>query len=619
MKKFLLIAAIVGLLLPACTNKSQTGADIMYDVRFPNAGHNEAEITLSLSNMSPAPVHLRMSRTSPGRYALHEFAKNVYNVRVTNSSGDTLKVERDDLHSWTVPKHDGTVNFTYTLYANRADGTYSGVNREHAHLNMPATFAWASDFKDQSITVRFHPPEDSGWKAATQLKAADSSNTFTAPDFYYFMDSPTELSDFGLKTWTVPGDTTNYTTRLALHHEGSEDELNDYADMAQKVVAEQIAVYGEPPAFDYGTYTFIADYLPYVHGDGMEHRNSTILTSKRSLADGAMQNLGTLSHEFFHAWNVERIRPESLEPFNFSEANVSGALWFAEGFTSYYDDLIIRRTGLTNDKEYAQGLAETLNSVLNVPGSNYYSPVEMSRQAPFVDAASSIDQQNKSNTFISYYSWGAVLGLGLDLTLRSKFDDVTLDDYMRAMWVEYGKPEKPYTLDDLQTVLAELTESPEFAEQFFERYIHGQQMVDLKPLLANAGFILEKENTGQPVVNFGEAKIKYDGKEATISGNTLVGSPLYKAGLDRGDIIVSINGKTLTNARVLQRMLAAHAPGDSLQITYRSLGQERTGTLVLAENPTLRVVPVEETDSSELADEIRTFRDNWLGSKVRGN
>ena len=616
MKKLLILAAVCSVFFTACTNKEDTTVKIRYDVRFPNAAHNEAEITLTVENLTQGPVDFGISRSSPGRYALHEFAKNIYNVKVTNSQGDTLTTTRSNLHNWTVKKHDGTIKLSYTLYGDRADGTYSGINRKHAHLNMPATFVWADEFKDQPITVQFHPPESANWKVATQLKPTDQAYTFTAPGFYYFMDSPTELSNFGMKTWTVAGDTADYTMRLALHHNGIQEQLDSYAAMAQKVVNEQIAVYGEPAAYDYGTYTFIADYLPYVFGDGMEHRNSTILTSSRSLKKGAMRNLGTLSHEFFHSWNVERIRPKSLEPFDFTEANVSGALWFAEGFTSYYDDLIIRRTGLTNNNEYAQSWGGTLNYVLNSPGSKYYNPVEMSRQAPFVDAARSIDQQNKANTFISYYSWGSVLGLGLDLTLRSEFEDITLDDYMRAMWKKYGKTETPYTLDGLESTLAEVTDSTAFAENFFDRYIYGNKLIDLQPLLAKAGFQLQKEHAGQPVLSFGGNAINFEKDEPTVSSNTVVVSPLYKAGIDREDIILKIGGQKIANAQALQRLLNKHKPGDSVPIIYRSLGQEYESEVTLAEDPTLQLVPFEQLDKT-VTPQIKSFRESWLGSKVQ--
>lgn len=616
MKKSLLFLFAFGMFFNGCLQEKTENGSIQYDIRFPNAAHNEAEITLSLSELDALPVQISMSRTSPGRYALHEFAKNVYGVVATNSAGDTLEINRPDLHNWIVSGHDGTVNFNYTLYADHADGTYSGVNREHAHLNMPASLVWVQGLDGLPITVKFHPPEDSNWKVATQLKPTDEPYTFTAPDFYYLLDSPTELSDFSLREWLVQADTVDYTIRLAVHHNGTGQQLDEYTDMAKKVVDEQIAIYGEPPAYDYGTYTFIADYLPYVYGDGMEHRNSTILTSTRSLEDNALRNLYTLSHEYFHGWNVERIRPQNLEPFTFLEANVSDALWFAEGFTSYYDDLVIRRTGIIDDKKYAEDWAGTLNYVLNSTGSNYYSPAEMSMQAPFVDAATSVDQQNKSNTFISYYSWGAVLGLGLDLMLRSEFEGLTLDQYMRRVWDKYGKTEISYTLDDLQETLAEVTDSTEFASSFFQNHVYGSQMPNLKSLLENAGFDLRKANSDQAVMSFGGNKVIFESGDAVISSNTTVGSPLYNAGVDREDVLISLDGNNINNARDIQRVLASIKPGDVISIQYESLGEIFEEGLALAEDPALEVVPYEQSDM-ELTEEMKAFRESWLGSKIQ--
>jgi len=603
-------------LLSACSSAYQETAEVKYDISFPNAVHNEAEITMTLNDMDAVPVQVSMSRTSPGRYALHEFSKNVYDVVAIDGEGDTLDIYRPDLHNWIITGHDGTIKFSYTLYADHADGTYSGVNEQHAHLNIPASLVWTRGLEGESVIVRFHPPEGSNWKVATQLQPTEDPLKFTAPNFYYLMDSPTELSNFDLREWQVKADTVEYTIRLALHHNGTEQQLDEYTEMAQKVVDEQIAIFGEPPAYDFGSYTFIADYLPYVYGDGMEHRNSTILTSTRPLEAGALRNLYTLSHEYFHGWNVERIRPESLQPFDFLQPNVSDALWFAEGFTSYYDDLTVRRAGLIDNAEYARGLSGVVNHVWNSPGSRFYSPVEMSRQAPFVDAATSVDAQNKSNTFISYYSWGALIGLGLDLKLRTEFEDVTLDDFMRALWYEYGKSETPYQLEGLQRTLAEVTDSTEFAEDFFLRYIYNSDMVDLEPLFAQAGFLLRKENPGSAVVQFGEARIDFSASSPTVTQNTIIDSPLYEAGIDRGDKLLNLDGTAIRNARDLQRVLASHEPGDTIAVTYESLGVQYDTTLTLAEDQTLELVPYEQA-GMEVTDEIKTFRGNWLGSKVQ--
>ena len=209
---------------------------------------------------------------------------------------------------------------------------------------------------------------------ATQLAPTGDAYTFTAPDLQYFMDSPVEVSDHDLRSWQVRSNGRTYTIRLALHHAGTPAEAAAFTEMAKKVVAEETAAMGGLPHFDHGTYTFLADYLPQASGDGMEHRNSTVVTSSRPLSTGAAGNLGTISHEFFHAWNVERIRPRSLEPFDFERANMSGELWFAEGFTRYYTPLFIRRAGITPIEQYLPSVAGTINAVTLSPGRQLFPP-----------------------------------------------------------------------------------------------------------------------------------------------------------------------------------------------------------------------------------------------------
>jgi len=553
-----------------------------------------------------------MSRSSPGRYALHEFAKNVYAVRATDSRGNPLAVTRPDPYGWTVSGHDGTVRFSYTLFADRADGTYSGIDNTHAHLNIPATFAWARGLEDRPITVSFRVPRGSNWKVATQLFATDDPYTFTAPNLYYFLDSPVELSDFDVREWTVHDNGRDYTIRLAVHHDGTQEELDAYTEMAKAVVAEQIAVFGEVPDFETGSYVFIACYLPWVSGDGMEHRNSTILTSTRPIGAGAARNLGTLSHEFFHAWNTERLRARSLEPFDFERANMSDALWFGEGFTSYYDDLTIHRAGLMDLDAYASGLAGMLNAVINSPGRRFFSPVELSMQAPFVDAATSVDPHNRVNTFISYYTWGSAIGLGLDLTLRTRFNK-TLDQFMRALWAEFGRTEVPYTVDDLRLALGRFTSDQGFADDFFARYITGREIVDYESLLARAGLLLRKVNPGAPTL--GRVALQPADGGVVVASQTLIGSPLYEAGLDRGDLIVSLGGSTVATPADVQAIVAAHRPGDTLEVAFVQRGQSRTARVTLAEDDRLEVVPFENA-GRELSRDARRFREAWLGSQV---
>jgi len=607
MKKHLFCLLTLGWLAQPLLAQQQTA----YTLSFPNARHHEAEIQVTFSAIASDTLQVLMPRSSPGRYALHEFAKNVYNVRATDAAGKPLQIFRPNTSQWNVVGHQGTVNLHYTLFADHADGTYAGVDETHAHLNMPATLLYARGFEQSPAYVTFDIPQDTNWKVATQLKQTQG-NTYYAPNVQYLMDSPTELSDFAFAEWTVGDKSQNKTIQVALHHRGTPAQFQEYVAKTKEIVATQQAIFGELPDYDFGRYTFIGCYMPQAVGDGMEHRNSTILTSSRPLATAMPALLNTVSHEFFHAWNVERIRPKSLEPFNFQEANMSEALWLAEGFTSYYGDLSMARSGIFSLEKYAADLAGSLNYVLLSPGRQYHSLVEMSQQAPFVDAARSVDPVNRHNTFISYYTYGSMTGLALDMILRQQYNK-TLDDYMQALWRKYGKPEKPYTLADLQQTLAEVSGDAPWAADFFRNSIYGSQLPDFAPLLAKAGLALRKAKPGQ--ASLGMVALAYDKEGATLTAGTLINSAAYKAGLDRSDVILTLDGRKIRNAKDLQRVLGKHQPGDRIPVTFNRLGQTRSTTLVLDEVPTLEVVPYEAI-GQELTPDIKQYRLAWLGPKA---
>jgi predicted metalloprotease with PDZ domain len=599
----------------------QPAAAVVYEISFPNAAHHEAEVSATFSALPMRPLELRMSRSSPGRYAVHEFAKNVYNVKAFDSRGRPLQPEQPNPHQWNVAGHDGTVRVTYTLFGDRADGTYSAIDRTHAHLNIPATFMFARGLHARPVRVTFKW-SDPTWRVATQLApTADSSATsatFTAPHFQYFMDSPTEISAHELITWRDSAAGRSATTfRIALHHAGSDEDAAAYADAVKRIVHEMAGVFGEFPAFDFGTYTFLADYLPWVNGDGMEHRNSTVVSG----SGAAMNSLSTASHEFVHAWNVERLRPRDLEPFEFEDADMSRLLWLAEGFTNYYGPLTIRRAGLMDDSTFARGQGNAVNAVVNGNGRQFFSPMGMSMQAPFVDAATSIDPQNKQNTFISYYTWGQVVALGLDLSLRERPGGKTLDDFMRAMWQEFGRhqtayaPAKPYTLADVRRVLGRVAGDQRWADDFVRRYIEGRDVPDYSRLLARGGFRLRKAAAGVPWMgNEVQGGIRYDSTGATLTAGTLIGSPLYAAGLDRGDRIITIDGRTITARADVDAALSSHKPGEVVRVEFATRGETRTESLTLLENPALELVPFEQT-AETVTDEIKSFRAAWLGAR----
>jgi len=604
-----LLTSLAALLLPVA---ALAGPAVTYELSFDNAAHHEARITVTYMGVGTDPLQLRMSRSSPGRYAIHEFAKNVYDVDVVDGAGNALTFTRPSPYQWNVAGHDGTVSMTYTLYADHLDGTYSAVDLTHAHLNMPATLMWAKGYDDSPATLTFKPVADN-WKVATQLIPTDDPFVFTAPNLQYLMDSPVELSDFSERSWKVE----SATIRLAIHHDGTEEDVDIYFEKIKKVIAEKIKIFGELPNFENGTYTFIADYLPYADGDAMEHRNSTILASPTSLIEADFQwPLLSLSHEIFHAWNVERIRPKRLEPFDFEQANMTPSLWFAEGFTEYYCYVVLRRAGEMTVDEYAEAMAEYISVMVYAPGRTYASPQGMSMQAPFVDAATAVDPTNFDNTFISYYTYGTDVAMALDLTLRSKFKDVTLDTMMRRVWDVHGKTEQPYSSDDLRDALTHVTGDAEFAEDFFARYIRGQELPDFVTLLDKAGLIYRLSNEG--AASAGPVSLEFDGKAAIIQQNTIIGTPLYLAGLDRGDQILAIDRLKIHSQAQWDAALERYEPGDVVTIHYIQREVERSAELAFAEDNTMELVTY-ESDERKLSRSQKAFRASWLGSESDGD
>lgn len=582
---------------------------IRYDVSFPNIVHHEARIAVSVADAPQKELLFRMSRSSPGRYATHEYGKNIYDVAAFDRSGKAMPVDRVDGDVYKVAGINGFVKVEYTLYANHADGTYAGIDASSVHLNMPATFLWVKGLEKLPISVGFNLPGTKAWTIATQLKTTADANTFTAPDLQYFMDSPTKIGKLTIKEWTVPNAGNKPSQfRLALEANGSDSLATAFAAKIKRITEEARMVFGEFPAFDNGHYTFLASINPYVKGDGMEHRNSTMITLPVAF-DGSDNLLGVFSHEFFHTWNVERIRPKTLEPFNFEKSNMSFELWFAEGFTQYYGDLLLERAGFDSLEEYCRTLTALVNTKENTAGAKRISPVQASSNAVFVDAGVAIDKTNYPNTYTSYYPYGASVALALDLQLRGK--GLNLDDFMKDVWAKHGKPEIAYHVADLETVLGAYTKDKAFAQQFFAKYINGHESLDYTPLLAKAGLLLKKQFDGQAWI--GDIRYK-EGAGLTITSNTIIGSPLYKAGLDIDDEILKVDGKAVTKNDELISILKSHKPGDQIAVEYKHRDEQKTAMLELTSNPRLQVVTYEEAGKTVSAG-MEAFRKAWLGSK----
>jgi predicted metalloprotease with PDZ domain len=491
---------------------------------------------------------------------------------------------------------------------------------------MPAVFLWAVGLDLRPIQIAFAPPAGSEWRVGTQLFPTSDPLAFTAPNLQYFMDSPTELSRFLSATFTVPnGPAGQARFRVIAHAAATQPDLDAFMPVLEHLVREEEAVYGEFPSYEPGAYTFLLDLVPWVHDDGMEHRNSTSISvagaSLRTPADWG-EALAAIAHEFFHGWNIERIRPQGLEPFDFTRENVTCCLWFGEGFTQYYGELLLVRAGLS-----AVPPVSAAGALIAAPGARVRSAVQTSEYAPFADAAVSNDPTDQSRTFLSYYTYGSALALALDLSLREQSAGrVSLDDYMRELWIRFGKPAdprpgyvaRPYSLADLRQALADVSGSASFASAFFDRYVVGHDVPDYSHLLSLAGYVPVSAAPGRAWVGSLPVQEADGGLRmgratpgaAAVPG---YGTPLYEAGIDEGDVVLTIDGQPASLRT--WTALAERRPGERVSFRVR----RRDGTIVatvaeLAADPRVEVVPAER-GGAPLTDAQRSFRQAWLGSR----
>ena len=431
------------------------------------------------------------------------------------------------------------------------------------------------------------------------------------------MDSPVEFGPVSVRDFMVDG----RKFRFSAHHTGTASDLEGFVKDVEKIVRQEGAIFGEYPAYEPGDYTFVADYLPYAFSDGMEHRNSTVMTSPGAIRTHRLELLDTVAHEFFHAWNVERIRPRSLEPFDFERPNMSAELWLAEGFTQYYGPVALSRAGFLDLASFAAEMDELVAATVLAPGRDVRSAEEMSRMAPFTDGGTANDRTNWPNTVISYYRYGGAIALALDLILRGRTEGrVSLDDYMRAMWRTHGKPgatregyvDRPYTIADAEARLAEVSGDPSFARDFFARYVHGREVAEYAKLLLPAGLVLRRERPGRAW--WGDVSLDHRGGGLRITSPPLANTPAYASGLDLDDEVRQIDGTRIDSAEDIQAVFRRHRPGDRVRVVYVDrTGRALTTSVTLAEDPELEIVPVETTGGT-VNESQKQFRRHWLGA-----
>ena len=610
-------AAALLIFLPLLVRAQTQPAEISFTVAMPRPHTHLFEIDVAIKRTADGPQEelLVMPVWTPGSYLVREFARHVQDFAASTTAGQPLKWEKTNKNTWRVVTGGARDwHATYRVYANELSVRTSELSSAHAFWNNANLLMYLEGYLNSPSTVRVLGPDV--WKVATGLPGVPGQkNTFRAENFDVLYDSPFEASNFKTLVFNVKG----IPHRIVIDGEGNYDPERMRLDV-QKIVETHVEVMGgEIP---YRDYTFIL-HLRADAGGGLEHANSTALgyprfgfriqtgdraTSASPTATGAQRDyrgfLSLVSHEFFHLWNVKRIRPDVLGPFDYTKENYTKVLWVAEGITDYYADLLNRRAGLISENEFLTATARSIQTLQNTPGRKEQS-VEDSSFDTWIKFYR--PDENTINSQVSYYDKGAILGLLLDLEIRKRSNNAkSLDDVLRHLYVEFFKKNRNYTPADFQKA-CELMAGASL-EDFFSRYVRGTEELNYNVALEAAGLRLDTgTGTAAQKVDFG-ADVAQDADRLVVR-RVYEGSPAYDQGLNAGDQIVALDNTRVTrdffNAR-----LAEKKPGDLINLTIFRFDEMSTLLIRLGESRegTYRIVPL----PSQTEAHQRLYK-SWLG------
>jgi predicted metalloprotease with PDZ domain len=578
----------------------------------------EVEVRIKRGVGVPAPAEevLVMPIWTPGSYLLREFERHVQDFAATDVAGHALEWEKTNKDSWRIATK-GSLEWraTYRVYANELSVRTNELNSDHAFWNNAALLMYLEGFLGSPSTLHILAPQP--WKVATGLPVEPGAkNTFRAENFDILYDSPVEVSNFKTLSFEVKG----VPHRIVIDGEGNYDPETLRSGVKKVVETEVELMGGEIP---YRDYTFIL-HLRSNTGGGLEHLNSTALGYRRfgfraaagDEVDSAAPNAETVpsyrgffslvAHEFYHLWNVKRIRPDALGPFDYTKENYTKLLWVAEGITDYYSRVVLRRAGIISDKEFLRQNARAFQELQNTPGRMVMSAEESSFDTWIKFYR---QDENAINSQVSYYDKGAILGLLLDLEIRKQSKGTkSLDDVMRYLYTDFYKKNRNYTPKDFQTISEMMAGSS--LEPFFAKYVRGREELDYNSALAAAG--LRLDTTGDARKSPEKA---YLGADVAQEGDRLVvrrvyaGSPAYEQGLNSGDQIVALDN-VRANKDSFDARLAEKRPGQLVNLTIFRFDDLSMLPIKLGGRipPAYAIVPM-----ANASEEQKRIYKSWLG------
>lgn len=545
MKQLSLVVLFIGVV---CVGLAQS---VHHKLSMPNPETHYFHVELVANDFKQEKILIALPTWAPGSYLIREFSKSINQVRAKNQNGVDLPIKKVAKNRWEITKEAGdNVTINYEVYAFELTVRTSFLDLTHGYLNGSNIFMYVEGFKDLAGKLTVIPYEGFE-KVSTALPQLDEGvvndsrqAVFSFKNYDHLADCPIEIGNHEEFEFVAAG----IPHRVAMYGTGNYDVEKLKVDMA-KIVEASTAIFGQNPNENY---LFII-HNTNVGSGGLEHMNSTTLNVNRWTYEGDayLRFLSLVAHEYFHLWLVKRLRPIVLGPFDYNQENYTDLLWVMEGFTSYYDELILRRAGFYSEQEYLNKLQGTMNFVENRPGNNV-QPVAHSSYDAWIKAYR--PNENSANTTISYYSKGHLICAVFDaMIIEAHKGKKCMDDFLKVLYEKYyenlnrGFTEEEFLKEISDFVGKDLT-------SFFQDHIYGTKIIDYVSYFEPIGVTVDKSVVSLP--SFGIRSSMNQGR--LIVNAVVAGSAAEKAGVSPNDEIIAFNG-----FRVNQQSFADYLSGVS--------------------------------------------------------
>jgi predicted metalloprotease with PDZ domain len=544
----------------------RTSLEIGYQVAMPQPTSHLFEVTLQIKGWEFDRLDLKMPVWTPGSYLIREYARHLQDFEAKQQFGPAKpltwhKVSKNHWQVETAGVSDLTIS--YRIFANELTVRTNHLDSTHGYFNPAALCFYLPGFEQHPIQIAIAPP-DPNWQVSTPLPSvAEQSYTFTAANFDTLVDSPFEIGKHQIYDFEVMGKPHQW----AIWGEGKVDMNAVIADTTRIIQVESDLFGGLP----YDRYLFLLHLSSQGFG-GLEHKNACTLNYSRfglSSEDKYHRFMQLVAHEFFHLWNIKRIRPKALEVFDYDQENYTPSLWFSEGTTSYYDLLIPFRAGIYDARNFLSALSKEMTRFLVTPGRHVQPLSESS-----FDAWIKLYRRdaNSDNSQMSYYLKGEMVSLLLDLLIRSRHQNQrSLDDVMRLMWQQFGQDEIGFTPEQLQQAIASVAGTD--LTDFFHHCLETTQDLPFDQYLEPFGLQLQAEDVTALPPALGMMVKTEQGRE--LIKFVEYHSPAQQAGIDAGDELLAIDGLRVTADQLGDR-LKHYQPDDVIELTIFHQDELRT-------------------------------------------